>query len=220
MPRMGGYVPADHKTRHQDGGRDEISIASLSGDPADTINESLLTTRGDMIRRSATVPERFAKGTSGKLLRMGANDPDWSAELFGEGHITILPIAYNSIGQGTWSSTDGAVLGGAYLGQSVSIADGDNISYKVYLDAGTYTLAFITSTHSDMAILDFDIDDVEVASFDCYSATFVSSVLKTQTGIVVSSAGLKTLKARVHGKNASATSYQMRIQAIILWRTA
>lgn len=34
MPRMGGYVPTDHKTRHQDGGRDEISIASLEGNPA------------------------------------------------------------------------------------------------------------------------------------------------------------------------------------------
>lgn len=33
-PRMGGYVPADHASRHQDGGRDEISIASLSGTPA------------------------------------------------------------------------------------------------------------------------------------------------------------------------------------------
>jgi len=33
MPRMGGYVPADHKTRHQDGGRDEISLDGLSGNP-------------------------------------------------------------------------------------------------------------------------------------------------------------------------------------------
>lgn len=42
MPRMGGYVPTDHKTRHQDGGRDEISIASLSGEPA------TLTTHKDL----------------------------------------------------------------------------------------------------------------------------------------------------------------------------
>ena len=41
------------------------------------ILKSLLTTRGDMIRRSATVPERFAKGTSGKFLKAGADDPDW-----------------------------------------------------------------------------------------------------------------------------------------------
>lgn len=35
MPRMGGYVPADHKARHQTGGRDEVSIASLLGIPAE-----------------------------------------------------------------------------------------------------------------------------------------------------------------------------------------
>lgn len=42
------------------------------------ILKSLLTTRGDMIRRGASAPERFAKGTAGKLLKMGANDPDWA----------------------------------------------------------------------------------------------------------------------------------------------
>jgi len=34
-PEMGGYTPADHKTRHQDGGRDEISIANLAGTPTE-----------------------------------------------------------------------------------------------------------------------------------------------------------------------------------------
>lgn len=41
------------------------------------ILKSLLTTRGDMIRRGASAPERFAKGTSGKFLKAGASDPDW-----------------------------------------------------------------------------------------------------------------------------------------------
>jgi hypothetical protein len=42
------------------------------------IASSLLTTRGDMIRRGASAPERFAKGAQNTLLAMGANDPDWS----------------------------------------------------------------------------------------------------------------------------------------------
>ena len=29
MPRMGGFVPSDHASRHEDGGRDEISLADL-----------------------------------------------------------------------------------------------------------------------------------------------------------------------------------------------
>lgn len=39
-PRMGGYVPADHASRHQDGGRDEINIANLSGSPAELITHA------------------------------------------------------------------------------------------------------------------------------------------------------------------------------------
>lgn len=30
-PRMGGYVPTDHASRHQDGGRDELDLTGLSG---------------------------------------------------------------------------------------------------------------------------------------------------------------------------------------------
>lgn len=42
------------------------------------IPASLLTTRGDIIYRNATVPDRLAKGTAGQALKMGANDPVWS----------------------------------------------------------------------------------------------------------------------------------------------
>lgn len=39
---------------------------------------SLLTTRGDMIRRSAATWERFAAGAQNTILAMGASDPAWS----------------------------------------------------------------------------------------------------------------------------------------------
>tara|TARA_Y100001963_G_scaffold90286_1_gene124520 strand:+ start:5681 stop:7444 length:1764 start_codon:yes stop_codon:yes gene_type:complete len=35
------------------------------------------TTRGDIIYRGASADERLAKGASGKVLKMGANDPEW-----------------------------------------------------------------------------------------------------------------------------------------------
>lgn len=44
----------------------------------EVILKTLLTTRGDIIYRNATVPARLAKGASGKVLTMGANDPAWS----------------------------------------------------------------------------------------------------------------------------------------------
>lgn len=43
------------------------------------IAKSLLTTRGDIIYRNATVPARLAKGTEGHVLTMGASDPAWAA---------------------------------------------------------------------------------------------------------------------------------------------
>ncbi len=55
-----------------------ITIVNLLGS---AILKSLLTTRGDIIYRNATVPARLAKGTSGHVLTMGANDPAWSAPL-------------------------------------------------------------------------------------------------------------------------------------------
>lgn len=45
----------------------------------DVILKTLLTTRGDIIFRNATVPARLAKGTEGQVLAMGANDPGWEA---------------------------------------------------------------------------------------------------------------------------------------------
>lgn len=140
----------------------------------------------------------------------------------GEGHILILPWAYNSIGQGTW------VLGGVsanYLFQgglwyNSTKADLDNISYKVYLSIGTYTLRLYGRTANDHGIVDIDLDADEIASFDGYSAGVVDIVAFSKTGIVVSIAGLKTLKLRLDGKNASSTAFQHDTFAIALWRTA
>lgn len=44
------------------------------------ILKSLLTTRGDMIFRNATIPARLAKGTAGQRLSQGADDPAWAWE--------------------------------------------------------------------------------------------------------------------------------------------
>ena len=80
-----------HAARHQNGGADELNVGGLNGLLADdqhvldaevinvAIAKALLTTRGDMMRRGAAAPERFAKGNLGDVLTMGANDPAWAA---------------------------------------------------------------------------------------------------------------------------------------------
>jgi hypothetical protein len=64
-----GQTPLAHKTSHQDGGADEIALGGLSGDPADTINKSLLTAQGQIIIRNASAPAALAPGTSGQFLK-------------------------------------------------------------------------------------------------------------------------------------------------------
>ena len=58
-----------HAPMHEDGGVDEISLASLSGDPADTINESLMAAKGDLITASAdNTPSLLSVGANGEFL--------------------------------------------------------------------------------------------------------------------------------------------------------
>jgi hypothetical protein len=69
-------------------------LADIVSNAASAIQNSLLTTRGDMIRRGASAPERFAKGATNTILRMGADDPDW-------GTLSALLDAVVGSGRGT-----------------------------------------------------------------------------------------------------------------------
>ncbi len=140
--------------------------------------------------------------------------------IIGGGHITILPLSWSAIGQGTFAIIADASAYTGWIAYNSSVANGDNISYQVYLAAGTYALLLLTVTATNRAIVDFDIDATEVASFDCYSGAAVYNALKTQTGIVIATSGLKTLKARIHGRNGSSTGWFLNIIYIALWRTA
>jgi len=138
----------------------------------------------------------------------------------GEGHITILPYMYSVIGQGTWTyylPYASQVMGIFY---NSSGANGDNISYKVYLQAGTYTLQILVKKDTDQAILDVDIDDTEVATEDLYNSPAVFNYSMTQADIVIAASGLYTLKLRADGKNGSSSAYRFYVSVIALWRTA
>lgn len=140
----------------------------------------------------------------------------------GEGHIFIVPFAYVSIGQGTWvwwADVASAFYGSGFWYNSTH-ADGDEISYKVYLAKGTYTLGVMGITDVDCGIIDIYIDAAEEASFDLYSDPQIPNVWFTQAGITVGTSGLLTLKVLVDGKHASSNNHFCKINAIILWRTA
>lgn len=142
----------------------------------------------------------------------------------GTGHISIIPHNYNSIGQGNWGlSASSAVWSYFYWHNSITgtQANGDNISYKVYLQKGTYTIRLLAVQAANKGIIDVDIDSTEVASFDMYkSGVAVPNTMFTQTGIIISTSGLKTLKLRIDGRNASSSDYVLLLSSISIWRTA
>lgn len=147
-------------------------------------------------------------------------DTEVAAKDIGEGHITILPFNYDSIGQGTWVLTVAASHPLNFQFNNTSNTDLDNISYKVYLAAGTYTLRVIHYKSDSQGIVDIDIDGVEKASVDCYAAVVDYDAILSQTGIVIATSGLKTIKFRLDGKNGASSSYGFRFSEFALWRPA
>lgn len=135
--------------------------------------------------------------------------------------ITLAPTSYDSTGPGTWAI--GSEITAQYCQNpfynSVD-ANGDNVSYKVYLDSGTYTFLLFGIKGTNRGIVDVDIDAAEVASFDLYAASTQCNQRLIQTGIVIASSGIKTLKLRVDGKNGSSSGYVLPFVFIALWRTA
>lgn len=150
-------------------------------------------------------------------------NPTTSSEISGGAHFTVLPWNYSVIVQGTWVFASAAAQWGAfvYSNNSGTPANGDELDFLVYLPAGTYTLRFFNTTGATAAIISFDIDAaLAVASFDAYSAGNVFNVLFTQIGIVLSTAGIKTIKVRVNGRNASSTGWLNQFSCFTFWRTA
>lgn len=138
-----------------------------------------------------------------------------------------LPRRVDICPWGFWYATDtttrsqysGALSGGrAYSGTRGSA--GYYIEHKVLLDAGTWTFTYIGDTYVNQGIITVTIDGVSVATIDSYSAGAVYSVPSTTTGIVLASAGIKTVRLEITGKNASSSGYNFLSEWYTFNRTA
>jgi len=139
----------------------------------------------------------------------------------GDGYITISPINYNSVGQGTWALQLSALhMNCCNFNNSATSATGDNLTYKVYLSAGTYTLQMIAYKGAACGIVKFDIGGAALTTFDTYFAGNQENQVFTQTGISVTSSGLYTLTMKSNTKNGASGGYSMYPNSIALWRTA
>lgn len=138
----------------------------------------------------------------------------------GEGHIAIPLMSPQSVGQGTWGFTLASDRPFGFYLQNTSNADGDNVTFNVWLDKGTYTLLLVCDKSLGAPILDIDVDAVEIATFDLYADPLQKGQILLDTGNVITTSGLKALRLRVDGKNPSSGDYQANLNAVVLWRTA
>jgi hypothetical protein len=82
----------------------------------------------------------------------------------------------------------------------------DSFANYFAVTAGTYRIFLFGQTSANGAIVQFDVDGVNVgAAIDTYSASVTSVNLTIATGVVLS-AGVHTLKGTVTGRNASNTT--------------
>lgn len=98
--------------------------------------------------------------------------------------------------------------------QTSTPANGNAVSGKFFIKAGTYTLRLLTLTGSYLPIYDFYVDgSLVLAGMDCYAASDTFNVVKTGA-VTIATDGQHTLEVRVNGKNASSTNYYIQFTKI------
>lgn len=135
--------------------------------------------------------------------------------------IYISPWMYDLAPQGTWAIfVDGTIVRNSGIDNTGSLNDGDEVLYKDYVPAGTYTVKFIGSKGTTFGIIKIKIDGVVVATFDMYNGASQTNQIQTQTGISVASSGVKEIKVGIDGKNALSSNYAAIFSELVFYRTA
>ncbi len=137
----------------------------------------------------------------------------------GEGHINLFPWNYNAIVQGSWAFRPFAEQWAGFAIWNSSDIIGDAISWKAYLDAGTYTIRMMGIKFDRGAICTIAIDGTDIAVFNTYRSTYSYNEVFSDTGNVIATAGLKTITLTV-SKEPLADSQRVQFSQLALWRTA
>lgn len=124
---------------------------------------------------------------------------------------------YKSL-RGEYTATAGITYWGAfYLITSSSVLRTSSIEYMFDLAAGTYTLAHLGTTNTDHPILTYYLDGTSIGTIE-WNAAAVANVLKTITGISVTTPGLKSLT--LVANDTTSSGYSFVILGLAFWRTA
>lgn len=209
MTEIGAGVgpPEAHKTTHQDGGSDEIDITGLAG--AVGLDDSPVN--GEITKGITSNWAYDHKADA--VAHHPAVDP-------GEGHILLLGANYNAAAAGTWTAEQSTLQITDQRTYNTTHALNDEINFKAFLAAGTYSLLLWGQKTTIGGIAQVLIDGVAVATFDEYASPDVQNFRFEQTGIIIASSGIKTISVKLTDKNASSSDYYFFISLICLYRTA
>lgn len=125
----------------------------------------------------------------------------------------------DSTEQGTWSVQEDETNINNFFFTNTTAANADAVSFKVGLVAGTYSLIVIYAKSTDTAIIQVNLNGVQIASIDSYNGSTTRENVSRTNSISVSN-GLVNLQIKANGKNASSSSYKVLIQGIAIVKTA
>lgn len=135
--------------------------------------------------------------------------------------ILIIPRQGHTVVQGTWAwSFQNTYIYGSLLDNSATHAQNDEITFKVYLMAGTWALDVMYTKSSSFGIMTISIDGSSIGTVDAYAGSTEVNKISEITGITVATGGLKTVSIKIATKNASSSSYNCYLGALNFRRTA
>ncbi len=207
------------------------SAAAIAGsklaDDAISLSKMASGTDGELITYDANGdPAAVAVGTATHVLTSnGAGAaPTFQAAAGGtetqQNPIIIPPWVFKSIIQGSWvrEITDLQYYCGDMTNGS-SMAQNDELSYKVWIPEGTYTIYMVAVTDTNHGVTHIEIDTTEVGTMDWYNGSTLRNVVKSIASVNITTSGLKDFDVKLATKNGSASAYNAQIALIWLERT-
>lgn len=175
-------------------------------DAADgALQSSVLTTRGDIIYRNATVPARLAKGTIGQALKMGADDPEWatSREVLTANRTYYVRTDGSDSNTGLVNTSGGAFLTIQKALDAALAVDLNGYNITIQVGAGTYTAGV------SMAAVQVGSGNITILG----DASTPSNVVISTTSAVCISVSVSGARLRISGLKLQTTTSGSCLQA-------
>jgi len=120
---------------------------------------------------------------------------------------------YNSIVQGTWVANLDATQIYALYFQNAPPAQNDEINYKLFHKAGTYTLVLLHMAGNNRAIATVIIDGVVQGTIDTYNAAAAVHNVYSTLPVTFLTDGEHTINFKAATRNGASTNWYLGLTA-------